>query len=112
MNIVYAVDTRHIGNGLTVRKGSHWPANDPVVHEHPGLFSPDPRFGLTYSPEAVPREMAYAPGEAIPDEGAPDPSTMFDEIPDEAPIEQATAAPGERRNTRRRPHAAGTTVEF
>ena len=73
MDIVYATGTRHVGTGM-VRKGSHWPADDPVVKAHPDLFSADPRFGLNYSVE-------------------PD---GFD-----APAETATKAPGEKRQTRR-----------
>lgn len=88
MEIVYATGTVSLGDGLVIRKGTHWPKNDPVVRDHPDLFSDDPRFGLTYSQNAVPREMAYAPGEPIPDD-------------DESPVEQTTAAPGERRNVRR-----------
>lgn len=58
-----------------VWKGSHWPADDPVVQQYPDQFSRDPRFGLQYT-----REPAGW---------------------DDAPIEQATAAPGEKRQTRR-----------
>lgn len=63
------------GTRVVVPKGSHWPADDPVVRDRPGMFSADPRYGLLYS-----------------------------EQPDgyDAPVvEQATAAPGERRSTRR-----------
>lgn len=63
------------GGRVMVRKGTHWPADDPVVKEHPGAFSADPRWGLQYSEEP---------------QGWDDP-----------PIEQATAAPGEKRTTRR-----------
>jgi len=87
VDIVYATTTAQVSNGLTIHKGQHWPADDPVVRDHPDLFSTDPRFGLTFSPNMPPREMAYAPGEHIPD--------------DEVPVEQATANPGERRTTRR-----------
>lgn len=73
MDVVYATGTRHVGSGV-VRKGSHWPADDPVVKDHPDLFSADPRYGLSYSVEP---------------EG-------FD-----APVETATKAPGEKRQTRR-----------
>lgn len=79
MEIVYA--TSHVldtVNGAQVRipKGSHWPADDPVVlrHRGDGLFSSDPRWGMLYSVE-----------------------------PDgyDAPIETATAVPGEKRSARR-----------
>jgi hypothetical protein len=76
---VYAVDTRVIpletGGTVTVRKGTHWAAEDPFVRSHPELFSQDPRYGMEYTQEPA---------------GYGDP-----------PVEQATAAPGERRNTRR-----------
>lgn len=63
------------GARVMVHKGSHWPANDPVVKRHPEAFSTDPRYGLQYSEEP---------------KGWDDP-----------PVEQATAAPGERRQARR-----------
>lgn len=78
INVVYAVTSRRVqlagGMFSVVPKGSHWPADDPIVKANPDLFSPDPRFGMLYSVE-----------------------------PDgyDAPVEQATAAPGERRQTRR-----------
>ena len=74
MHVVYAVGTAQAG-GHTIRRGEHWPADDPVVVENPSLFSDDPRYGLSFS--STPAEMS------------------------EPPVEQATAAPGERRNTRR-----------
>lgn len=63
------------GGAIRVQKGTHWPAGDPVVAQNPAAFSPDPRWGLFYSEE-----------------------------PDgyDAPLEQATAAPGERRANIRR----------
>jgi hypothetical protein len=73
MEIVYATGTRHVGTGV-VHKGSHWPADDPVVKAHPDLFSDDPRYGLSYS--AQPADF-------------------------DAPAETATKAPGEKRQTRR-----------
>lgn len=79
MRVVYATSTGLVtdpatGVRGTVQKGSHWPADDPVVKAHPDLFSEDPRWGMNYSVE-----------------------------PDgwDAPVEQATAAPGEKRTTRR-----------
>lgn len=75
---MYATGTfRHVspdGVGGMVHKGTHWPADDPVVQAHPEAFSPDPRYGLSYSQQP---------------QGWDDP-----------PVEQATAAPGERRMTR------------
>lgn len=79
MDVVYAVDSAQIPTtdvGLVfVEKGSHWPADDPVVKAAPSLFSTDPRYGMRYSVEPA---------------GFADP-----------PVEQATAAPGEKRSTRR-----------
>lgn len=79
MNVVYAVDTAQVslagGGTALVRKGEHWAASDPVVLAHPSLFSADARYGMRYSAEPV----GY----------------------DAPPVEQATAAPGERRNVRR-----------
>jgi hypothetical protein len=66
------------GQRLMVHKGSHWPADDPIVQQHPGSFSSDPRYGLQYSREP---------------HGWDDP-----------PVETATAVPGERRQVRRRDH--------
>lgn len=66
-----AVVTTPDGGRFTVRGGSHWPAGDPVVKARPDLFSDDPRCGISFS--TPPPERA------------------------EPPVEQATAAPGERR---------------
>lgn len=80
MNVVYATYSAQVitpdGGRHIVQGGEHWAAGDPVVLAAPaGLFSPDPRYGARFS--VPPAEMA------------------------EPPVEQATAAPGERRNTRR-----------
>jgi hypothetical protein len=76
MDLVYAVTSQPMDGapGGWLRKGTHWPADDPVVRSHPDLFSTDPRFGLWYSVE-----------------------------PDgyDAPIETASAGPGEKRSVRR-----------
>ncbi len=77
MDVVYATTTTIVtldGAQHRVQKGTHWPAADPVVAAQPSIFSADPRWGLMYT-----REPAG-----------------FD-----APVEQATATPGERRVTRR-----------
>jgi len=77
MNVVYAKDYVRIHSGHGVRTfvpGSHWPADDPYVLANPGQFSTDPRYHLAFS--------------------EPRPEYFGD-------VEQATAAPGERRNTRR-----------
>jgi hypothetical protein len=86
MEVVYATETAALdapdGGSVLVRKGTHWPADDPLVRAHPQLFTTDPRYGLSWT-GPPPAEMAQAPG------GQP-------------PVEQATAAPGEQRGTRRR----------
>ena len=79
MQVVYATGTAGFmtpdGAFHTVHYGQHWPADDPVVKAAPaGLFSPDPVYGLASS-----RPPADSP-----------------------PVEQATAAPGERRAAVRR----------
>jgi len=80
VDVVFAKDTVMLtssdGGSVPVRKGSHWSASDSLVRENPAWFTPDPRYGLSWSGEP-PAEMA------------------------EPPVEQATAAPGERRNVRR-----------
>jgi hypothetical protein len=80
MDVVFAKETVSLSmdslGQVLVRKGSHWPADDPIVRKHPGFFTDDARYGLTWS-------------------GAP-PKYMS-----EPPVEQATAAPGEKRTTRR-----------
>jgi len=77
MDVVYATATTHVttrdGARIVVHKGQHWPADDPVVQAQPSLFSADPRWGMAYSVEPA----GY-----------------------DAPVEQATAAPGERRSRR------------
>lgn len=79
MDVVYPVAdaalTLKTGATFTVRRGQHWPVEDVVVKEHPDQFSADPRYGLAFS--SPPAELS------------------------EAPVEQATAAPGERRSVRR-----------
>lgn len=81
MKIVYATSTTSValegGGSGTVVFGSHWPADDPIVRAHPDLFSDDARYGMNYSVEPA---------------GYGDP-----------PVEMATAAPGEKRTTRRTP---------
>lgn len=79
MDVVYARESRFIpspaGGGRMVQGGEHWPADDPIVREHPDLFSSDARYGLAFSV---------------------DPAGW-----DDPPVEQATASPGEKRLTRR-----------
>lgn len=78
MDVVYATTTTMVtldGAQHRVQKGSHWPADDPIVRAQPSIFSTDARYGLVYTREPA----GY----------------------DAPPVEQATAAPGELRNTRR-----------
>lgn len=78
MNVVYAKDWVYANVPGGVRKfppGSHWPADDPFVLANPVAFSDDPRYHLAFT-------------EARPE--------YFGDV-----AEQATAAPGERRATRR-----------
>lgn len=85
MDVVYATTTARVttddGSRIVVHKGQHWPAGDPLVKSQPSLFSDDARWGLAYSVEP---------------EGY------------DAPIEEATAVPGERRSIR--PPRATRTV--
>jgi hypothetical protein len=85
VDVVYATGTARLalpdGGGGIVRKGTHWPADDPVVTAHPELFSADPRYGLEFSQE---------------------PAGYRENMPGQ--VEQATAAPGERRQARRAEH--------
>ena len=69
------------GQSIRVTMGSHWPAEDPVVRQHPGAFTDDPRYGMSWTGRA-PEYMTRPP------------STP-------GPVEEASAAPGERRATRR-----------
>lgn len=80
MNIVYAKDFIRIHSadhaGRQFPPGSHWPADDPYVLANPDQFSTDPRYHLAFT-EARPEYF------------------------DDTTVETATAAPGEKRNTRR-----------
>jgi hypothetical protein len=84
--VVYATADASVAmpGGYTqrVRKGSHWRADDPLVLDHPDLFSADPRWGMSYSSPQL--EAANV---------ADDPVVVA--------VESATAAPGERRPLRR-----------
>jgi hypothetical protein len=78
MDLVFATTTMRVelptGGYGVIQKGTHWPADDPIVQAHPQAFSPDPRYGLSFSRQPA----GY-----------------------DAPVEQATAAPGEKRMTAR-----------
>jgi hypothetical protein len=77
MDMVYAADTANImmpdGSMVLIREGQPWSPNDPVVQFKPMLFRRDP--------EAQAPTSIGADGQPV--------------------VEQATAAPGEKRNTRR-----------
>lgn len=79
IEVVYATAdfpaTTPEGGRAQVWKGSHWPADDPIVKAFPTHFTADPRYGLQFTKQPS---------------GWEDP-----------PVEQATAAPGEKRQTRR-----------
>lgn len=77
MNVVYVKYNAFVAPcHRAVHVGEHYPADDPVVKAMPDAFSPDPRYGVQWTGPPPP-EMA------------------------EAPVEQATAGPGEKRNVRR-----------
>lgn len=77
MDMVYAVDTAQImmpdGSMVLIREGQPWSPNDPVVRFKPMLFSAE-------AEKPAPTSIG-ADGQPV--------------------VEQATAAPGEKRNTRR-----------
>lgn len=74
IRVVYAKSTISLptvnGANIHVRQGSHWPADDPLVREHPNEFSNDPRFGMCWSGQP-PAYMALPPGEPLPGDEAP-----------------------------------------
>lgn len=78
MEIVFATTNAVValpgGGQVNVRAGSHWPAEDPIVQAQPSLFSDDARHGLNFSTPPADRAATA--------------------------VEQATAAPGERRARR------------
>jgi hypothetical protein len=82
MKVVFAVATENVvlSTGATVRvpRGSMVPESDPLVRARPDLFSSDPRHAPNLLGTELPAEFG-----------------------DDTPVETASAAPGERRNTRR-----------
>jgi hypothetical protein len=87
MEIVFATTTGIVsdprtGVGVSVHHGTHWPADDPIVKAYPGYFTDDARHGLTSS-----RELG--------DDGYPVSTSPRKSVA--APVETATAAPGEKR---------------
>jgi hypothetical protein len=75
-----AVVTLADGTPWTLMKGQHYPADDPVVKANRDKFSADPRYGVTWTGEP-PAELSQPPDDLV---------------------EQATAAPGEKRGAVRR----------
>lgn len=66
MDVVFAMASGNVGgpDGLMVfvRKGTHWPASDPVVVGNPAMFSSDARWGLSTSvPYLEPEPAEPAP---------------------------------------------------
>lgn len=72
--VVYAVTDTWVAPGVYTRRGETWAADDPIVAEHPDAFQADP--------EAL----------GVVRRSGPPPAQV---------VEQATAAPGERRTVRR-----------
>ena len=69
---VFAVQSAFVGRGVSVAKGDVFHASDPLVLAHPDLFS------------RIPPKVRATPG------WSPD-----------VPVEQASAAPGEKRIVKR-----------
>jgi hypothetical protein len=67
MQVVFAMGSAQVttpdGGRHLVQGGTHWPADDPVVLASPGLFSPDARYGVSYS--VAPPELAEPPVEQV-----------------------------------------------
>lgn len=89
MDVVYgAANTWAVtpwGTRVWVSLGSHWRADDPIVVAGQGLFTADPTVGMSYSIPPKPEQRVFV---------GPQPEASVN-------IEQATAAPGELRNTDR-----------
>lgn len=75
INVVYATTDSWITPTVLTRRGEVWAADDPVVAQHPDAFTDDP------DQAGVVRRSGPAPAPVV---------------------EQATAAPGERRDLPRR----------
>lgn len=73
MQVVYALFTSWVSAELQIVEGEAWRADDPVVKSHPDWFGDTPKVVRT----TLPRHLQA-----------------------ERPVEQATAAPGEKRTTR------------
>jgi hypothetical protein len=120
------------GNHTTVHEGEHWLASDPIVVAHPDLFTNDPRHGLCstvpipdgddeepgvsdewetaaklmaeagHTPDSAVAAVFAAEPPKADAEAATDDGKGGDDVEPQAPVEQATKAPGEKRTTRRR----------
>jgi len=84
MGHVFATFSTWVTPTVAITKGEAWDENDPVVRSHPDWFSPEP-------PEVRTSDGSYTQATAQR----------------AAPVEQATAAPGERRQVSARKKAAG-----
>jgi hypothetical protein len=76
MKVVFATantQTFYSGRPISIVIGQHWPVDDPIVKAFPSMFSDDPRYGLQFTEQPA----------------------------EERTAEQATAAPGEKRSTKR-----------
>lgn len=89
MRVVFAKATTTVslpsGAMVGVQEGSHWSDEDEIVQTYPDLFSYDARHGMLFTRPLRPEDYPGA-----------------DRKVERAPIEQATAAPGDRRNLARR----------
>ena len=81
IRVVYA-STSAMVDGFYIRFGETWYADDPMVKANPSLFTDDPRTAGIRTTAPLPEADQL---------GRPD-----------APVEQATAAPGERRSAVKR----------
>lgn len=74
IRVVFATATMSLltadGANVPVQMGSHWPAEDPLVRQHPAQFADDPRFGLSWTGQP-PAYMSLPPGEPIPSDEPP-----------------------------------------
>lgn len=74
MNVVYAKYSAWVSPSVQIVEGEAWRADDPIVQKYPQKFADLPKIVRT----TLPRHLQGEP-----------------------PVEQATAAPGEKRTTRR-----------
>lgn len=82
MHVVYAKYTTWVNAATQIVEGEAWRADDPIVKAHPEKFGELPKIIRT----TLPRHLRAEP-----------------------PVEQATAAPGEKRVTRARKKKAVET---